>query len=268
MMSKITYELMAIDVDGTLLNSENQISTGSAEALARLSEGGTLAVLISGRSFLMLQDYMTSLRVSSYYIGSGGAMVADVSGKVISFNPVVRAEAEEIYRKARQFDLGVCFHESRQQNCLISDPHLHARIQKIGAGKITFVDDVLASTPNAPEKLTVFGARPALEEFRRDLQRDSLPISMTFSGPNYLEICRSGVDKGHGLTQLIQYLGIPPEKVAAIGDQQNDLSMFAIAGLAIAMGNATSEVKSAADVVAPPNDEGGLAWAINNVVLA
>ena len=268
MMSKIKYELMAIDIDGTLLNSENQISSGSAEALARLSQAGSLAILISGRSLLMLQDYMASLRVSSYYIGSGGAMVANVSGKVISSSQVARVEAEEIYHKARQFGLGVCFHESRQQNCLISDPQLHARVQKIGVGKITFVEDVLASTPNPPEKLTVFGARPVLEAFRRDLLQDSLQISMTFSGPNYLEICRRGVDKGHGLTQLIQYLGILPEKVAAIGDQQNDLSMFAIAGLAIAMGNATDEVKSAADVIAPPNDEGGLAWAIHNVVLA
>lgn len=266
-MNNDTYELMAIDVDGTLLNSEHQISLGASEALARLSEKGILAVLVSGRSLLLLQVFLTSLPVSSYYIGSGGAMVGTLCGEVIAGNPVKRLDAEKIVYKALKLDLGVCFHESRQQYCTISEPEMRARIEKIGAGNITFVEDVLASTPNAPEKLTLFGHRPALEDFRRDLLGETMQISMTFSGPNYLEICHSGVDKGHGLIQLIQYLGILPDKVVAIGDQQNDLSMFAIAGLAIAMGNATDEVKAAAHRVAPTNDEGGLAWAIQNVVL-
>jgi Cof subfamily protein (haloacid dehalogenase superfamily) len=266
-MNKINYKLMAIDVDGTLLNSEYQISKGAPVAIGKLADNGIHAVLVSGRSILLLQDFMTRLRTSKYYIGSGGAKVASTTGEVIALTPVQRLDAEEIARKALTRGMGVCFHESNQQHCEIYDPNMRARMVEIGGSKIRFIDDILSNTTHAPEKVTVFGDRPELERLQQELSEGCIAINMTFSGPNYLEITHQSVSKGAALKQLIEHLMLEPEKVIAIGDQQNDISMFKVAGLAIAMGNATPEVKSVATLIAPSNDEGGLAWAINELVL-
>ncbi|HJW83423.1 MAG TPA: HAD-IIB family hydrolase, partial [Anaerolineae bacterium] len=78
---------------------------------------------------------------------------------------------------------------------------------------------------------------------------------------------RSGVNKGTALKRLAEHLGIPLKRIAVIGDGGNDVSMFEVAGLAVAMGNAAPEVQAAADVVAPTNDAGGVAWALRELIL-
>lgn len=266
-MDKRLYKLIAIDVDGTLLNSEYQISKGAPEAIAKITEKGIHAVLVSGRSILLLQDIMTCVQTSKYYIGSGGAKIASNTGEVIALNPVLRTDAEGIARRALTHGMGICFHESIQQPCQIYDANMRARMIEIGGSKISFVEDVISSTTNAPEKITVFGTRQDLQKLREELSESDFDINMTFSGLNYLEVTRKGVSKGKALKQLAEHLMIETEEVIAIGDQQNDISMFEVAGLAIAMGNATPEVKSVAALVAPSNDEGGVAWAINELVL-
>jgi Cof subfamily protein (haloacid dehalogenase superfamily) len=92
-----------------------------------------------------------------------------------------------------------------------------------------------------------------------------LDINLTYSAPHYLEITRHGVTKGAALTNLARFLGIPLEQVAAVGDGENDISMFEVAGMSIAMGNAAPQIQQAADLVAPSNDEDGLVWALKVV---
>jgi hypothetical protein len=265
-MDQNHYKLVAIDVDGTLLDSKHQVSPGAAQAVEMISDQGIHAVLVSGRSHYMLKELLASLRVSPYYIGSGGAIVATTAGEIIAYSPVLRSDAEEITRLSRQLGLGVCFHEMTQQKCEISDAQMRANLDAMTGSKISFIEDILANTGSAPEKITVFGQRPALEQLRLLLLALNLDISMVYSGPVYLEITRRGVSKGNALIKLAEHLNIPLENVAAIGDQQNDISMFEAVGLPIAMGNAIQEVKTAAAVIAPTNDEGGLAWALREVI--
>ena len=104
-----------------------------------------------------------------------------------------------------------------------------------------------------------------LVESEAKLRRLELDINLVYSAPHYLEITRRGVTKGAAVANLTRFLGIPPERVAAVGDGENDISMFEVAGLAIAMGNAAPHVQQAADLVAPSNDEDGLAWALKVV---
>jgi Cof subfamily protein (haloacid dehalogenase superfamily) len=261
------YDLIAIDVDGTLITSDHQISPRAAEAIALASSRELLPVLVSGRSFLLLDKYIKALAVAPYYIGSGGAIVATVDGTIIAYNPVSLADATTVAHVARSANLGICFHEATQQNCEMPDPELRAHLRIIARSDIDFVEDILDSTTEAPEKITVFGDRDELEKTKAHLSQLNLNISMTFSGPRYLEVTRGGVSKGMALESLAAYLKIPLNRVAAVGDQQNDISMFQVAGLSVAMGNAPDEVKSVADHVAPTNDEGGLAWTLRELVL-
>jgi len=106
-----------------------------------------------------------------------------------------------------------------------------------------------------------------LSKIERKLRLLNLPVYLTYSAPTYLEITRSGINKGEALKILATYLAIPLEHILVIGDSHNDISMFDIAGIAVAMGNAPEEVKAAANLVAPSNDEDGVAWVLRELVL-
>ncbi len=159
----------------------------------------------------------------------------------------------------------MCFHEPVRQNCE-AGPALAEFLRRVSA-EIVCVPDVLASTAAAPDKITMFGERDKLERLRDLLANLPLNVDAVFSGTTHLEVTRAGVNKGSALRELAAYMGIPLERVVAIGDEQNDISMLRIAGLAVAMGNASGEVKAVADSVAPTNDEGGLAQALQTTVL-
>ena len=99
------------------------------------------------------------------------------------------------------------------------------------------------------------------------LRVSPLPVYATYSLPVYLECTSSYANKGTALKRLTKYLEIPLERVLVIGDSPNDLSMFSVAGTAVAMGNATEEVKRAAHLIAPTNDEDGVTWVLRELVL-
>src|SRR5262249_52546314 len=93
-------------------------------------------------------------------------------------------------------------------------------------------------------------------------------LHLTYSGPTYLEVTRAEASKGDAVKRLASHLGIALERILAIGDSHHDLSMLAVVGTAVAMGNAAEEGKAAADMVAPSNDEEGVSWVLRELVLA
>lgn len=258
------YDLIAIDVDGTLLDSQKNIAHGAAEAIEKAARHGFNIVLVSGRSRLLLKPLYEQLPVGPYMIGSGGAYIASINGEVIAHTPVPRSDAEVITLIARQSGLGLCFHEPICQNCE-ADPALAAFLRRV-SDMIVFVPDVLASTDAAPDKITLFGEREELERLRDHMAELHLNVDARFSGARHIEVTKAGVSKGNALRQLAAHLNLPLGRIVVIGDEENDISMLQIAGLAVAMGNATPEVKAVADFVAPTNDEGGLAWALHRIM--
>jgi Cof subfamily protein (haloacid dehalogenase superfamily) len=263
--TSVPYELVAIDVDGTLLDSDYQVSAGAREAIHALREHGMMPVLITGRSTLSIAHLYDELDLSPYYITSGGAYVGQFGGDAILDAPIYQEDAVAIVAMARERGAGICFHQPDQLYCELND-RMMALIRSIVGDSVVRVDNVLATT-TAPAKITAFGERGELEALDREMAARDMRITTVFSGAIFLEIAREGVNKGNALTVLAGYLGIPLERVAVIGDQENDISMFRIAGLTIAMGNAPDVVKRQAQHVAPTNNEGGLAWALSNIVL-
>jgi Cof subfamily protein (haloacid dehalogenase superfamily) len=128
------------------------------------------------------------------------------------------------------------------------------------------VDDILRACAE-PTKINICSNPGHLLEIEKELRLLNLPIYLTYSAPIALEITRLGINKGEALKILAAYLAIPLERILVIGDSHNDISMFKIAGMAVAMGNAPSEVKATADLVAPSNDEDGVAWVLREMVL-
>jgi Cof subfamily protein (haloacid dehalogenase superfamily) len=264
-MTSTPYELVAIDVDGTLLDSGYQVAAGAREAIHSVYRRGLKPVLVTGRSTLSIERLYDELDLSPYYITSGGAYVGRFGGDVIFKALIADEDAAAIARMAREHGIGICFHQLDKQCCEVDDRTM-ALLHTIVGNGVERVDDLLAA-PTAPAKITAFGERDELEALDREMAARDMRIATVFSGAIFLEIAREGVSKGNALTVLSEHLGIPLERIVVIGDQENDISMFRIAGLSIAMGNAPDVVKRQAQHVAPTNDESGLAWALSNIVL-
>lgn len=140
-------------------------------------------------------------------------------------------------------------------------------LEHYGSPGTLVVSDVLQAEIGLPGKIFMWGDIPPLLEAVKTLERRSLPLTLVKSLDNGYDINAAGVTKGRALKAYAELQGIPLDRVAAFGDQHNDLSMFAVAGLAVAMGNAPEAVQAAADHIAPTNDQSGLAWGIRNLVL-
>jgi 5-amino-6-(5-phospho-D-ribitylamino)uracil phosphatase len=270
------YDLVAIDIDGTLVTSENKLSMSTVPPIRETQARGTGVTLVSGRPKLKMTPLLKELDLTLPYIGSGGAYIADPSNNlVILHRPLAREEAAEIVELARAAKAPIL---SQEPDHLYYEGGLEELERLIAISKIDVtgvedsqveilrVDDVLQACAE-PTKITICGEPGHLLEIERKLRLLNLPIYLTYSAPTYLEITRSGTNKGEALKVLANYLAIPLERILVIGDSHNDISMFRIAGLAVAMGNAPEEVKAAADLVAPSNDEDGVAWVLCGLVL-
>jgi len=259
-------DLVAIDVDGTLLNTRWEITDDIESAINNAIARGIHVTLASGRNRMGLLRVINRLGLSQPYISSGGALVADYpDGQIISHNPVPREESRVIVGLARTKSVGIFF---ESQDCIYAEAGLDVieRIKPLNDTNVVVVDDILQAGPNDPTKVTIVGDRDALLSIEREIHRRNQAVHLTYSTPIYMEVTQSGVNKGSALTRLAEHLHISLERVVAIGDANNDISMFDVAGLAVAMGNAPAEVKKAADLVAPTNDENGVAWVLRRLV--
>ncbi len=261
------YDLVAIDVDGTMLDSHNCLADETVAAIRAVCEQGIGVTVVSGRSLLQLNQWLQRLQLQQPFIGSGGAYIADpLTGQVIEHSRLDRKDVEIIVGLARAAQVGVFF-EAQDRFVGEASPEVIRSIHTVAGVVVAETQDILRDTLATPTKMFLTGEHARLVPLEDEILRRRLNVYLAYSGPIYLEVTRHGVNKGSALKRLSVHLGIPLERIVVIGDGGNDVSMFQMAGLAIAMGNAPPEVQAAADVVAPTNDAGGVAWALRELVL-
>lgn len=260
------YDLVAIDLDGTLVDAQNNIPESAELALRELRAAGIKVVLVSGRPEIAILPVFRKLELTLPLISSGGAYVVDpANGTLIAeFQPPIE-DIRALVLMARAAGLTLVFQKSNEI-CSEGSPAILEVLRAAVRVPIAQVEDGLAACPD-PIKVTVCGPRPQLDLIYAEMQRLGLRLSAVLSGPEYLEVTAQGVSKGKALMRVAEYLHMSPERVLVIGDAPNDLSMFEVAGLAVAMGNAPPEVQAGADVVAPSLEQDGVAWALRNLVL-
>ncbi len=263
----LAYDLVAVDVDGTLLNSEGQIPDSAAEAFAEARARGVRLTLVTGRAKVSLLHVLAALQLDQPYIAGQGAYVADpVSGEVIDYQTLSREDTAAIVRIARELDASVFYENPDRIYGEMKPRHAHL-VHGDENAALVLVDDLLREAPGPPPKMAVLGEPELLQEVQKRIRAHDPSLHAAFPFPTALDISKPGITKGRALKRLAQYLDIPLSRVVAIGDQDNDLTMFEAAGLSIAMGNAPPQVQAAADIIAPTNDEGGVAWALHEIVL-
>jgi hypothetical protein len=270
------YDLVAIDIDGTLLDSQNNVSSSLFPLFREVEARGTGITLISGRPALTVAPLMRDLALVLPYVSSGGAYIADLeTGAVIAAFNLQREEVQALAGLGREVGAGLIameaqriFYEGSIEKFRLAHENVDISLKNLEKIKtdITQVDDVVQASPT-PLKFTISDLPEVLARVEEKVRASDLPIYTTYSSPVYLEATSAQANKGTALQRLARYLNIPLERVLVIGDSPNDLSMFGVAGTAVAMGNASPDVKSAAHLIAPTNDEDGVAWVLRELVL-
>jgi Cof subfamily protein (haloacid dehalogenase superfamily) len=266
--SSPAYQLIVTDLDGTLLDSRGRITRPVADAIREATAAGIEVIVASGRNRPAVEPVLHELGLNTPHIGTGGAYLSHPDGRLLFHEPVPALYIPEIVETIRRYGLGMGFFEV-EATYLEGPPNLvQWMLENYSSPGTLVVSNMLQAEIDLPGKIFVWGELPALHKALKKLKGRSLPLTLVKSLDNGFEINAIGVTKGWALKAYAELQGIPLDRVAAFGDQHNDLSMFAVAGLAVAMGNAPEAVQAAADHIAPTNDQSGLAWGIRNLVLS
>ena len=272
--------LIAIDLDGTLLTTEKRLTEHTIKILSQAAEQGIQIVPATGRGLSGLSPKMRELPFIRYAITVNGAAIWDIEKKELIVKHAFSTErALMVWDFISEYHTmqAVCIdgvarmapeNYNRVEEFMPDEPR--QRLIRSTRRPTEHLRDLVADEKVSVEKFNLFFREDAEEERQR--ARKSLAqfsdLSVTSSLGNNLEINHIEATKGKGLEALAVHLGLSPEQTMAFGDGENDIPMLLAAGCGVAMGNASEEVRAAADLVKLSNDEEGVAYSIEKYVLA
>ena len=270
------YDLIAFDMDGTLLTSNNTVSGSSRKAISQAVDTGKKVVICSGRAVSAVELYKESgLRDVRYYICENGALLYDSVEKVIMSATVIPEKVvSEIIDLVELSDCMVIVASNGHNQSTRKDvermEHFYAERYKELQFKTGILHEDICSSYRAEkfpvEKLNIYCASVAIRDELFD-RISQMPVTMVYAEETGLEVSPLHMTKGVGLRRICEILQVSLDKAIAVGDSDNDVEMMKIAGLSIAMGNACQCVKDICKVSVVDNDHGGCAEAIHKYLL-
>lgn len=267
------FKLIVLDVDGTLLNSNREISKRTAQTLRKVQQMGIRVALASGRptyGILPLAQAIDLGVYDGYIISYNGAQVMEArTGQIIFERRIDPQMVPYLEKKASKMGFTMAYYDGNEVvSTDISNPHIIDEAEMNGMSLRQ--DDVLSlSITDWPaEIMLVSDDEQALTSIEQHMQRHLAGVMDTIhSNPYYLEIVGYQVGKSYAMSALVQKMGIGMDEVLAIGDGDADINMLQMAGTGIAMGNATEGVRRCADFTTLTNDEDGAAIAIEKAIV-
>lgn len=271
------YKLIAIDMDGTLLNSENEVSERNKDAIKAATDRGIHVVITTGRVFVSAKYYARLIGITTPIIACNGAYIRELGSDNILFEDSIRDEDCSFLIKTAE--------ESEMYYHLYDDYNFYTKELRYSSMKYykwnesqapedriniqihpNLLEIIENSNKNMYKMVVIDDDIEKLNKFREKISLNK-NIEIVSSWSNNIEIMNKGISKGSGLNHLCQIMNIKKEQVIAIGDNYNDASMFEFAGLSIAMENGEEEVKRMADIITDTNDNDGVAKIIEEVIL-
>ncbi|KKI90251.1 haloacid dehalogenase [Bacillus sp. SA1-12] len=267
----MSYKMIVLDLDDTLLRDDHSISTRTKQALMDAQEMGVKVVLASGRPTFGMKHIAQELSLAEY----GSFILSFNGGKIINcktfedvFSSTLSPEAvHDLYQISRRE--GVFIHTYLGEEIITETENPYTTIESDLTGlPIKVVDSFINGVTEPVVKVLMVEAPEKLKILESKLQGElESEFSVMRSKPYFLEFTEKGVTKGTSLNQLIQLLGIKREEVIAIGDSYNDLAMIEFAGLGVAMGNAPEDIKEIANFVTDTNMNDGVAKVVEDFIL-
>lgn len=243
---KNEIKLIALDMDGTLLNPDNKVTQENRQAIKAAEKLGVRVVLSTGRTYATCSDYAKSLELSSYLVTVNGSEIYNEQGKLIERNIVQTDFVKWMLDLSNQY--GTDFWAV---SC--------DRVYREDIPEDLFASDWLKFGFNTHDD-------KAREEIIK-LLKENGQLEISNSSPTNIEVNALGINKAKAIEVVCNRLGISMNEVMAVGDSLNDIMMIKEAGLGIAMGNAQDIVKETADWITSTNEENGVAKAIEKWVL-
>ncbi|MDY0405061.1 Cof-type HAD-IIB family hydrolase [Virgibacillus sp. 179-BFC.A HS] len=239
-------KLIALDMDGTLLNSENRISEQNKRTIKQAMEQNVHVVLSTGRWLGTCYPYAEELRLQSYLITSNGGQIFTMEKELVEEHLLETESLEKMYRIGEAAGADMWLVSTKG----IYRDGLPVNFKEQKWLKFGCVSDDLVKMDHVVEEVSKIGN-----------------LELTNSMPNNLEVNPIGVNKANALRTICKKLGITMENVLAAGDSLNDIKMIEQAGVGVAMGNAQNAVKKVADYVTADHNDDGVAKAIERFVL-
>ncbi len=269
-MNRLKYDLAALDMDGTLLNTDHKTTAFTREALGRVAEAGGVLALCTGRCLSELGEHLRALPSVAYAICENGGSLYDVrADRVLSQLTIPDAATERILALTRAYDVCVqCFYGERShlqtmrpedlERCHVLD---FLPVFRQGSTETPDVEGAWRRSGQPMEKINLYFATERGRAQFLDALGD-MGLAITGSLGVGCEISPPEATKGRGLIALCEHLGVPVERSMAVGDGGNDEPLMRAAGFSVAMGNAAEAVKAAADAVTDDCDHDGAAKAL------
>ncbi|HCX64554.1 MAG TPA: hypothetical protein DHN33_05025 [Eubacteriaceae bacterium] len=265
-------KMLAIDIDGTLIDFEQQnITSKVKDAVFKAKEKGVYVVLISGRNYYSMKRYLEDLEIEEYGITTNGGLVLDLKTKKrIIENDLDREIAIDVLKEIEKNQVSYSIFAGLH----IYAPHKHREdptikflakekdnVKYIESG-MTFVEE------NTINKYMFVGKDRVLDAMHKTItSKHGDDVNVEYGFEHHMEVYPKSMNKGIALRGLADELDIDMKHVMAIGDAENDISMLKAAGIGVAMGNAIKEVKDYADYVTKGIAEDGVAHAIEKYIL-
>ena len=268
------YKLLVLDVDGTLLNDEREISKRTLAALLKVQQMGVRIVLASGRPTYGLMPLAKTLELGNYggfVLSYNGCQIIKAQNGEILFERRINPEMlPYLEKKARKNGFAIfTYHD----DTLITDSPDNEYIKNealLNNLKIIREDEFSTAIDFAPCKcMLVSDKEKALIGLEQHWEKRLAGTLDAFrSEPYFLEVVPCGVNKANTLGALLEHLGVTREEVIAVGDGVCDVTMLQLAGMGVAMGHSQDSVKVCADYVTASNEGDGVALAVEKLILA
>jgi len=282
-------KLIALDLDGTALNSKKEMTNETLQAIQKAQQQGHIVMALSGRPQKSINATLAQYGLLCP-VGANNGTALFVDGKLLNYISLTSSHIQQIVKELENEQVPYNFATNKGQYA----PNIwNDRLQNVlSSGRVpeehysnqyfkmfttppqvyghTFFDDVYEIIHDSTftlQKFLIITLDPAQKERLQSKLSSIEGIFITSSSPFNLEVTHIDGNKGTGLKMMAEHFNVPLENTVAIGDERNDIPMFKIAGLSIAMENAEDEVKKHSDVVTLSNDENGVAHAFEKYIL-
>ena len=286
------YKLVAIDLDGTMLNQYGIITEKTKKAISKAQEKGVEVMIASGRAITSVKRFSKEINSNKYFISGNGAITYDIKNNKILYENILSktkalkiikiCEENSIYYNvytengiiAKNLSYNTLYYykdnltkpdENRTHINIVENVYDYFEQREEKILKIMICDEHKTVFNSIVRKLKELSELEVLEVShmsRKIIKQGTDEIALEYF---YTEVSAKDVDKWNALEEIIGLMNISKEEVVTIGDNANDLKMITNAGLGVAMGESAPYVKQSADIIAPTNDEDGVAIILNKI---
>jgi len=271
--------LIAIDIDGTLIDSKSQVSPANLDALRRAHEAGVEIILVTGRRHSFALPIAQSLGFDLWIISSNGAVTRSTRGELFHRDLMPQDTAVRLCGHMQDFrNYTVVTFDRENMGAIVCEQHdtLYGVIQRWmekNAPVIAYVKPIEKALVEDPIQVMFCGPIDLMKAAVKRLMECDCASDFTMLRTEYLhrnltivDVLNAGCSKGHALERWAGHRGLHRDEVMAIGDNYNDIEMLTFAGHPVIMGNASDELKQNGWTITLHNDESGVAAAIEQVL--